>query len=64
LASRKIKRKTMSVFGANPTVLPTINKMGWSSEFPHEINLAFAEFAATCKHPVLDLGAGFGAATL
>lgn len=54
----------MSVFGSDPSVLPTVNKMGWGSDFPHEIDLAFAEFAATCEHPVLDIGAGFGAATL
>jgi SAM-dependent methyltransferase len=54
----------MRIFGDRPTVRPTVNKMGWGSEFPHEINLAFAEFAAECKHPVLDIGAGFGAATL
>jgi SAM-dependent methyltransferase len=42
----------------------TVNRMGWSSAEPHEINLMFAEFASTCSFPVLDLGAGFGAATL
>jgi SAM-dependent methyltransferase len=41
-----------------------VNRTGWGSEFPHEINLVFAEFGAACKHPVLDIGAGFGAATL
>ena len=54
----------MTIFGNNPTVRPTVNRMGWGSEFPHEINLAFAKFAGACKHPVLDIGAGFGAATL
>jgi SAM-dependent methyltransferase len=54
----------MTIFGDSPTVRPTVNRMGWGSEFAHEINLAFAEFAATCKHPVLDIGAGYGAATL
>jgi SAM-dependent methyltransferase len=38
--------------------------MGWSSERAHEINLAFASFSTTCTLPVLDIGAGFGAASL
>jgi SAM-dependent methyltransferase len=46
-----------------PTVRITRNRMGWSSEHPHEVNLAFAKFSANCKWPVLDIGAGFGAAT-
>jgi SAM-dependent methyltransferase len=46
------------------SVRVTANRMGWGSNFPHEINLAFAEFAAASAHPVLDVGAGFGAATL
>jgi SAM-dependent methyltransferase len=54
----------MTIFGNSPTVRPTVNRLGWGSEFPHEINLAFAEFAGACKHPVLDIGAGFGAATV
>jgi len=53
----------MAPFGLNPNAHLTVNRMGWSSEEPHEINLAFADFASTCDDPVLDLGAGFGAAT-
>jgi SAM-dependent methyltransferase len=41
----------------------TGNHMGWSSRDPHEINILFAEYAAGCLGPVLDIGAGFGAAT-
>jgi SAM-dependent methyltransferase len=42
----------------------TGNRMGWCSTSPHEINTAFAEFAGTCTHPVLDIGAGIGVATI
>ena len=42
----------------------TGNGMGWSSELAHEINLSFATFSASCVLPVLDIGAGFGAASL
>ncbi len=48
----------------DPTIKLTRNRMGWSSETAHEVNLAFAEYAGTCKEPVLDLGAGFGVATI
>lgn len=41
----------------------TLNHMGWASVQPHEINLAFADFAATSTKPVLDIGAGFGVAS-
>jgi SAM-dependent methyltransferase len=54
----------MEPFGRDPNIHPTANRMGWSSEEPHEINLAFADFVSTCDLPVLDLGAGHGAATL
>jgi SAM-dependent methyltransferase len=54
----------MTIFGHDPNVLLTVNRMGWGSQIPHEINLAFADFAASCSNPVLDLGAGFGAATV
>jgi SAM-dependent methyltransferase len=54
----------MAPFGHNPNTHLTVNRMGWSSEEPHEINLEFADFASTCVYPVLDLGVGFGAATL
>jgi SAM-dependent methyltransferase len=54
----------MAPFGHDENTRLTTNRMGWSSEEPHEINLEFADFASTCDHPVLDLGAGFGAATL
>jgi Methyltransferase domain len=54
----------MEPFGDDPNTRPTVNRMGWSSEEPHEINLEFADFVSTCNLPVLDLGAGHGAATL
>lgn len=54
----------MALFYQNPNTRLTLNRMGWSSEEPHEINLEFADFASICVCPVLDLGAGFGAATL
>ena len=54
----------MAPFGHNSNTHLTVNRMGWSSAEPHEINLQFADFASTCMRPVLDLGAGFGAATV
>jgi SAM-dependent methyltransferase len=57
-------RFDMTLFDHDPNTHPTANRMGWSSEEPHEINLEFADFASTCNLPVLDLGAGRGAATL
>lgn len=44
--------------------IPTSNRMGWSAKEAHEINVAFAEFAGKCKLPVLDVGAGYGAASM
>jgi SAM-dependent methyltransferase len=54
----------VKLFGNDAKIRPTENRMGWSSEEAHEINIKFADFASTCNYPVLDLGAGFGAATL
>jgi predicted SAM-dependent methyltransferase len=54
----------MAPFGHNENTQLTINRMGWSSQEPHEINLEFADFASNSDRPALDLGAGFGAATL
>jgi SAM-dependent methyltransferase len=44
--------------------VPTRNQTGWSARAPHEINLAFAKFASSSTLPVLDIGAGFGAASI
>lgn len=38
--------------------------MGWTARELSEISLAFVEFARSAKRPVLDIGAGFGPATL
>ncbi|HEV3158237.1 MAG TPA: methyltransferase domain-containing protein [Candidatus Baltobacteraceae bacterium] len=42
----------------------TTNGMGFFSPVAHEINLAFAEFSATCQAPVLDIGSAAGVAAL
>jgi SAM-dependent methyltransferase len=42
----------------------TLNQLGWSSLLPDEYASAFSDFSATCAEPVLDIGAGFGSATL
>jgi SAM-dependent methyltransferase len=42
----------------------TLNQLGWSSLMPDEYAAAFAAFSVSCTEPVLDIGAGFGSATL
>ena len=42
----------------------TANRMGWCSQVPNEITQAFIEAAAGCSYPVLDIGTGFGLASL
>jgi SAM-dependent methyltransferase len=54
----------MGHFAKSDDVRITDNRMGWSSRSPHEINMLFAKYVAGCFGPVLDIGAGFGAATL
>jgi SAM-dependent methyltransferase/GNAT superfamily N-acetyltransferase len=42
----------------------TTNRMGWSSDVVNEISQEFIRFVAECNQPVLDIGAGFGVATV
>lgn len=42
----------------------TCNQQGRSTVVPNEIMEQFIEFSATAQHPVLDVGAAFGVATL
>jgi SAM-dependent methyltransferase len=44
--------------------IPTDNRRGWSSLVPDEYSSQFADFAKCCVAPVLDIGAGFGCATV
>lgn len=46
------------------SIVPTTNRMGWSSEVLNEISRAFVEHAAACQEPVLDIGAAFGLAAI
>ncbi len=44
--------------------VPTLNGTGWVRCRPDEFTAEFAAFAGRCGLPVLDIGAGFGPATL
>lgn len=46
-----------------PRRVLTKNRMGWASERLGEVSELFVEFAAKAGGPVLDLGAGYGAAS-
>ncbi|HEY3441138.1 MAG TPA: class I SAM-dependent methyltransferase [Paludibaculum sp.] len=47
-----------------PRRILTRNRMGWSSDQLSPLSLSFVEFSRTCSAPVLDIGAGLGAAAL
>lgn len=44
--------------------LRTLNNRGRTSDLPNEYSQEFIAFSAACAEPVLDIGAGFGVATL
>ena len=48
----------------DPVTQVTYNQKGRSVVVPNEIMEQFIEFSATASHPVLDVGAAFGVATL
>ena len=48
---------------APPRRVLTKNRMGWASEQLGEVSALFVEYAAGAGGPVLDLGAGYGAAS-
>ncbi len=43
---------------------PTSNGMGWSGPTLNDMSYEFVRYAATCEHPVLDIGAAYGVATI
>lgn len=44
--------------------IPTLNQTGFMTPDQNSYNLSFIDFAANCKHPVLDVGAAYGLTTL
>jgi polyketide synthase PksL len=42
----------------------TANRMGWSTDVLNEVSTAFVRAAADATHPVLDIGAAYGVATI
>ena len=44
--------------------IPTLNQTGFMTPDQNPYNLGFIDFAAACKHPVLDVGAAYGLTSL
>jgi len=47
-----------------PGMIPTLNDTGFMTETMDEFSVAFAEYAGTCQHPVLDIGCAYGVASI
>lgn len=45
-------------------IIPTLNKMGFMMRNPDEYTKAFINFCSSASHPVLDIGAAYGVATI
>lgn len=49
---------------SNNVFIPTLNQMGYAASVLDEFSQAFVDYVEFCQKPVLDIGAGYGIATI